>query len=126
MADTTNIVKQNGADPAKGSVTIPVGTPLSNEVALAGCYLSAVYVPTGWTAATLSFQASNDDGATYFNVWDKNGEVNLTIAASQVIALDPNVFRSFNRLKLRSGTGGSPVNQTTNDKLLGLICRPNF
>jgi hypothetical protein len=84
---------------------------LSDAIHLRTHRLFALQMPGTWTAADLTFQGSYD-GTTYADVYDEDGaEVTVEADASRFIILDPAKFLGLQRLKIRSGTTGSPVNQ---------------
>lgn len=96
------------------TAVIANGASLSGEIDLQGFSLQAIVMPSAWTAANLTFQASDTSGGTFNNVHDDAGaEVTVTAAASRCIGLDA-VARELDGLryvKVRSGTSGTPVNQ---------------
>ncbi len=93
------------------SVTIASGASLSGAVACEGLRLAAVVMPAAWTAANLTFQGSVD-GTRFVNVHDDAGvEVTVTAAADRYIPVNPADWEGVQRLKVRSGTSGTPVNQ---------------
>lgn len=105
------------------SVAIGVGASLSAAVDLAGCSLVGIHMPAAWTAAGLTFQAS-EDGSSFDNLYDGGGtEKSLTVAASRYVLLPPDDWVSVRYLKVRSGTSGVPVNQTGGATLI-LVVRP--
>ena len=101
------------------SATIAAGQSLSGEVNLGEKQLVAIYMPSSWTAADLTFQSSPDGGTTWCELYTTDGAAADAAAAFQVhsptaslcIAIDPTKLRGVNCLKVRSGTSGSPVNQ---------------
>ena len=94
------------------TATITSGQSISPEVALGQKTLVGIIMPAGWDAAGLTFQATPDD-QNFFELFDSSGSaVALTAAAGQFIQIDPAKWRGVTGLKLRSGTSGSPVNQT--------------
>jgi len=101
---------------ATGSVltaAIAKDASLSGAVDLGGCSLVGIEMPSVWTSATLTFQAS-DDGVTYYNLYDEYGtQVEFQAAVAIYIAMKDNLglFSGINYLKVRSGTSGSAVNQ---------------
>lgn len=112
------------------TVTIASGASLSDAehlgFALAGgasrAALVGIVMPDAWTAASLTFQASND-GVTFTNLYTASGtEVTVTADVSRWIALDPSDFAGIAWLKVRSGTAGTAVNQG-GDRVLTLIAR---
>lgn len=96
------------------------GQSLTDAVSLGGGRLSAIYMPSGWDAASITFQASYD-GANWQNLYDDTGtELSVTAAASHVLSLDPSRWIGIQYVKLRSGTSGLAVNQTA-DRTIQLI-----
>lgn len=85
--------------------------------------LVAIQTPSGWTSAVMTFQASFD-GTTYGNLYNSAGAEVTTgsIAASTYVALDPADFAGVRYLKVRSGTSGTAVNQSSGD-ILQLVLR---
>lgn len=108
------------------TATIEDEGSLSDAVQLEGLNLEAIIVPSGWTAADITFQASADGGTTWYNVHDSGGDTELTVqaAASRYIGLLEAAkapLRGAPRLKVRSGTAGSAVAQTSGPIELLLI-----
>lgn len=103
------------------TVNLPAGaTGLSEVVNLSGLLLARIDMPATWQAANLTFQVAND-GATFGNV-HKDG-IEYTVIAAQALRLmipASDGVALQGSLKIRSGTSGSPVNQTT-DRVLTLI-----
>lgn len=106
------------------AAVIATGTSLSAAVDLRGYSLVAIQMPaSGWTSASLTFQASSD-GVLYQNVYDRFGN-EVTVVASggaRFIQLDPADWLGAAYIKVRSGTSGSPTNQTGGDTVT-LVCR---
>jgi hypothetical protein len=108
------------------SVSIPAGaTGLSAAFSLApdGDFaLVGIIMPGTWTAANLTFQMSpdrpvvlpdDDAPAAFYNGYDDAGnEVTVTAAASRALMLSQNVLIVGRCFKIRSGTSGTPVDQT--------------
>lgn len=106
--------------------TIPAGQSLSAAVPLAvnGETLVAIQMPAAWTAAALTFQAAHDDDATFVDLYNAAGvEVTIQAAQSRYIPVDPADFRGVLFLKIRSGTGAAPVNQTADRTLILVTAR---
>ena len=91
-------------------VIIANGASLSAAINLNGRVLTAIYMPAAWTAASLSFRASQD-GVTFYDLFPLGVEYVSAAAASIFIPLDNNNFLGVKWLKVRSGTAASPVNQ---------------
>ena len=91
---------------------------LSDVVDLLGGVLVAIQMPATWVAADLTFQVSLD-GVNFANLYDIDGnEIVVSAAASRVIGLtDVERWLSGGKIKIRSGTSGTPVNQTAERKL---------
>jgi hypothetical protein len=104
--------------------TITSGQSLSAAVNLGGRILCGIYMPASWTAAGLTFQGS-PDGTTYYNVQSDTAEITVTAAASVFLGLDPVRFFGINFLKVRSGTGGTPVNQGADRALTLMLGKPD-
>ncbi len=93
------------------TATIAESASLSNAVTIDKSLLLAVVLPSTWTTADLTLQAS-PDGTTFANVYDSAGtEVTIKAAALRYVTLDPSAFAGMQAIKLRSGTSGSAVNQ---------------
>lgn len=105
------------------SAVIASGQSVSGEVALSGGTLAGISMPAAWDAAVLSFQVSADGGTTYQDMHDMAGEITATATASIFMVADRAVWRGVDRLKVRSGTSASPVNQTAS-RTVSLIVRP--
>jgi hypothetical protein len=118
----TPIKQQN--EVANQDVTIASGASLSGAARLPnGHCLVGIVMPAAWTAANLTFQAS-EDGAAYANLYDKNGtEITVTAAASRYIELSPSDWCAVPFLKVRSGTAASAVNQAA-ARTITLVTRP--
>lgn len=97
------------------TATIATGTSLSGAVELGSGRVSALQLPAGWTTAALTFQGSIDGGVTFGNIYDAGTERTIdsaAVVADRILALDPRTWAAFTHIKIRSGTAGSPVNQT--------------
>jgi hypothetical protein len=112
------------------TAAIPASGSISAAVSLSGYGVARIYVPSGWTAANLTFQVCETQNGTYSELYDSAGnEYTVTVpaaASSEAVAcaLDPSVFSlGFQYLILRSGTKGSPVVQTSGATLT-LAIRP--
>jgi len=114
---------------ANAQVTIAAGAALSGAANLGDKVLSAILMPAAWTAACLTFQASDDEGVTWHGVWDDGGnEVSIAsaaVVAGQRISVDPSSFAGLDFLKIRSGTTAAPVNQAA-AATLTLVARKYF
>ena len=110
------------------TVTITSGaTGLSDAVDLGGYWVAAIDMSTGWTAASLSFQACNTSGGTFVDLYDQNGiEWTATSTASRAVSVDSDLATALyghRWLKVRSGTTTGVVAQTTT-RTLYLVATP--
>lgn len=105
----------------QSTAVIANGTSLSSAIDLGAATLFGVQMPSSWTTANLTFQASTD-GVTYANLYDSTGtEVAVTAGASQFIVLStPAQWIGIRYLKVRSGTSGTAVNQVA-DRTIQIV-----
>jgi hypothetical protein len=96
------------------TATITTGTSLSAQVNLGDRALCGIYLPSNWTTASLSFQASPDGGTTFGELLDSAAAAIAvsSVAADKFIAMDADRWRCINCIKVRSGTSGAATNQT--------------
>ncbi|HUC70387.1 MAG TPA: hypothetical protein VMS01_04265 [Stellaceae bacterium] len=96
------------------TATIQSGQTVSNAVQIGKKTLVGVVTPSGWTTATIAFQASPDAANFYpVNNFAFTGVLSGSITASQFIEIDPTQWRGIDTLKLVSGASqGSTVNVT--------------
>lgn len=111
--------------PNSTSVTIASGTALSPAITLGDKQLTGIGMPAGWDAAALTFQVSVDGGTTFLEMQGAAAVISYAAAANQYVAVDPTLWRGVTTIKVRSGTTGSPVNQTA-DRILTLLTKPAF
>lgn len=110
MADTMQPVK-----PLAKSLDVDIldGASLSAAVNLQGGIITGIYVPASWTTAALTFQACDTADGTFVDMYDSDGnEISVAIGSSQFVAINPTNFYGVNFIRLRSGTTGTPVNQS--------------
>ena len=108
--------------PQARSAVIAINTSLSAAVDLTGCTPAALEMPSAWTTAGLSFQGSVDN-STFNNLYDEFGtEITAQAAASRLIRLSPSDWWGIKYIKVRSGTSGTPVTQTS-ARTIKVICR---
>jgi hypothetical protein len=94
------------------SAVIAASASLSAEIDLGAQYLVGLYVPSNWTSANITFQVSPDE-VNFGNMFSYLGaEVTFVAVAGQYLAVDPTLWKGARAIKVRSGTSGSPVNQT--------------
>jgi hypothetical protein len=99
-------------------VLIAINTAISAEIDIGNKSPVALVLPPGWIAAAggISLQASADGGTTWNEVTTAAGSpyaIAFTAAGGAYIAIDPTTLRGISALKVRSGTSGAPVNQTS-------------
>lgn len=106
--------------------TIANAASLSGAINVSGYRLAAIVMPSGWTAASITFTGSRD-GSAFLDVHDSGGaELALTVAASRLVALTAvhaEALRALKLLKVRSGTAAAPVNQLA-ERTLTLVLVP--
>jgi hypothetical protein len=81
------------------------GATQSSAVDLTNFVLCGMFIPSAFTGTTITFQCSDAAGGTYVNIADGAGNVlTKTVAVSQYIYLDPNIFAGVRFLKITSGS----------------------
>ena len=115
-ADTAIVVDvRSYPGPVAQTVTISAGTSLSSAINLNSAFPVGLNVPTGWTAANITFRGSQDGGITYNNARTGGGSevtVNVTIAGDSY-NLNPLDFGLYTHLQIRSGTAATSVGQVS-------------
>lgn len=102
-----------GGNAVVREVTIAAGGSLSGVVDLGNDRLSQVVVPSGWTTADITLQASVD-GTTFYDLHDQYGnEVTIAAASSRAIVVSLQDFLSIQYIKVRSGASASPKVQSS-------------
>lgn len=136
--DAIRVVDSNGANtfvsvtnpvPVIGlsntiTITIASGTALSGEIDLGSYQLAAIYMPSSWDAANISFQATTTSGGTYQDLYNDGGnEVVIVAAAGRTISVNAAAMSvaPLRFIKVRSGTTGTPVNQTSNRTIVLIL-----
>ena len=95
------------------TATIAASASLSGVVTLGAGTPAAFEMPAAWDTAPLTFQTSTD-GTTFQDYYDSAGnEVTVVVAAAHNINQDVGDFAGARFIKIRSGTGSAPVNQTS-------------
>jgi hypothetical protein len=96
-------------------VTIAAGASLSTVAGIGDHIFVGYIMPAVWTAAPLTFQVSDDAGVTWNDLYDDTGaevKATATTAGRRIAILNLAPFAGVTFLKVRSGTGAAPVNQT--------------
>ncbi len=128
MGDTSHaevVASQIGRQYTVKLVTIANGQSLSGQIDLEGYALVGIYMPSAWTAADLTFQATDVSGGSFQNVYDDQGnEVRVTVSASCCIGIDAvaGALAPFRFMKIRSGTSAVPVAQGA-DRTIKLVLK---
>jgi hypothetical protein len=97
-----------------GSQSLVIGSGQSVTPAMTvpvGQTVTGLFVPTGWTAAVITAQASNDGGTTWFDVYDRDGEYSLPAAAGRALIIPAADLVGFSLIRFRSGTSAAAVAQ---------------
>jgi hypothetical protein len=96
------------------TVTILVGATLSDAFDASGALQLFIITPAVWTPANVTFQASIDAGATFYDLFAHLG-LELMVAMggrlNTMIQIDITDFPKAVFLKLRSGVRNNPVPQ---------------
>lgn len=104
------------------TTTIAAGQTVSAEADIGNKSLVGIQVPVNWSAATISFQASIDGGATWGPIVNAAGAYSIaSVGAGQsYVAIDPTTLRGISSFKIVSGSS------QTNAVTLSLITRLVF
>ena len=102
--------------------TIASGASLSAEIDGKGMRLAKIFMPSGWTAASMTFAEAEASGGTFDPLYDGAWiEVTESVAASRTVApLNTAALTSMCYFKVRSGTVASAVNQEA-ARTIGLL-----
>lgn len=94
------------------AVIIASGESLSNAINISeNETVLGIQVPSTWTSAGITFEASYDRSNFYPYAFD-NAEYTITVAANQHYEISIGKLLTARAIKVRSGTSVSPVNQT--------------
>jgi len=92
-------------------LVIANGASLSAGLNLGGRILTGVFMPSAWTAASLTFQASYDN-VTFVDMYSLDGaELSVVAGASLYLPINYQNFMGVNFIKIRSGASAAAVNQ---------------
>lgn len=104
------------------TATVPNGQAITASIDLKDQPILAIRMPASWTTANITFQSSQN-GTDWLDVYNMFGdEFTVTAAAGRVIVMSPFDFQWGRYIKIRSGTTGTPVNQSA-DRTIILITR---
>lgn len=112
----------SGPNIIQQSATIASGGSLSSAIDIGNAKLVGIQMPSSWTAASLTFQASYD-GLTYADLYDNGTERAYTVSSSRFLALNVADWLGVRWLKIRSGTSAAPTNQGA-DRSIKLVLQP--
>ncbi len=95
---------------------------LSSVVQISGGVPVALIMPSTWTAADITFQASPVGSTVFFDVAAFDGTIlqSTSPVAGQWQHLDGNIFEGVDRLKVRSGTSTGLAQGAT--RTLSVVC----
>lgn len=96
--------------PLTQTATIANGASLSGAVDMGGKTLLSLEMPSGWTAANISFDVSNDN-SSYVACYLEGTEYTFPTGASRGHSLNPAAFAGWRYVKVRSGISGTTVAQ---------------
>jgi hypothetical protein len=105
-------------------VTIANGESDSSEFDMSEFAGGIIIIPAEWTAAGLSFLVSDRSGGTFVPLIDSDGTTLVevpSVSATGAYTIPAEVFGA-DSIKLRSQTGGTPVNQGA-DRVITLILK---
>lgn len=86
------------------TLVIANGQTVSSAIDIKNTTLVGMFVPT-FTGTTITFQASQALGGSYVNMVDGAGNViSKTVASTQYLYLDPNIFAGVRFLQVTSGS----------------------
>lgn len=120
---STNPVPVGSAQDVISTATIASGASLSGAIDLGTARLAGIYMPSSWTTANLTYQASTD-GTNWFELYDNAGnEYTTTVAAGEAVIVPVSDTIGIRYIKIRSGTSGTPVSQGA-DRVLTLVAIP--
>jgi len=64
----------------------------------------AIVTPSALTGTTFKFQASADQGANFYALYNEGTEYSVAVNTSRYIALNPNVFEGVKVVRIVSGS----------------------
>lgn len=92
-------------------ITIANGASLSSGTFLGNGVVVGILLPSAWTTADLTFQASLDN-TTFADMYnDDDTEYTVQAAASRFVPVKATTWAGVMFVKVRSGTSGAAVNQ---------------
>lgn len=106
--------------------TIPAGSALSDAIDVERAQSLALWFPASWAPASVTLQFAQVESPTtsdWYDFYDVNGEVILPAGASRVVVFSgglllpgitrvPQTNSAIAKMRIRSGTAATPVNQS--------------
>lgn len=121
VSDEYPLPVTNSASYGSETATILAGESLSDEIDISGYSLVGIKLPSVFEGSSVTFQASDVTGGTFYNVYDSAGnEFSATVRASSVVTDLPELA-PLRFIKIRSGTAGTPVVQVSNREIVVLL-----
>lgn len=107
------------------TIDVSADASLSGAVEdLKGYRIAAIEMPSSFDGTSLTFQAIAEEGGTYQDVHDSDGnELAVTVAAGRFVTLgeqDVDELRGAYGIKVRSGTSGTPTTESA-DRNIKLV-----
>jgi hypothetical protein len=100
------------------SATIAAGESLSTPINLTNGTPVALFIPSTWKSARMTFLMSAD-GQVYGDVFDKfANEISINVEPGTVVQIDPTNNRGAVYMKVRSGSRSLPVIQSVQQELM--------
>lgn len=85
------------------TAVIPSGTQPSNTINTNGLILSGLHFPSAFTGTKISFTASDSESGPFHPLYNSASVlVELTVSADKVFALNPDDFRGFRYIRIKS------------------------
>jgi hypothetical protein len=92
------------------AVTIAAGDAMSTAGDLTTLAMTAILIPSDWTAANISFQMSDD--ISFYNLLDVEGrEFLMPVGPGSALNMDTSLTDGALWIKVRSGSNENPIQQ---------------
>jgi hypothetical protein len=90
--------------------TIPARGTMTGSIAIGGSPIVGIIMPSAWTPAVVTVQASAD-GVNFYDLYDAvtAKELSFNVKANTIVAIIANRMCCCGAIKLRSGTSSLPV-----------------
>ena len=124
LAGTISTQSTGSLTPVKTVTILSGATGLSDIIDLEGYQLFGIQMPATWVTANITFQTSFD-GTTFQDAYDDSGlEITLQALQGKNISVDINALKlaPWKYVKFRSGTSGTPVDQTAT-RILKIVAK---